>query len=326
MTALFCPPCAGEGVRSPLSVALQCAACGRQWPVLAGGTDFTAVLVPDPDAAARMVGLVSSMLRDPGQLSVWADSDDALESALAGGLLTYAQAHFGQFAMPALPSAEPAWLLRAWTDRLPVGPVAVLGCATGGEAWTLRHAPALADRELWLVDANLAALAWGAMLFDNGSVVLPHRTSASRIAWRTAQLPEPAPSVRWLCADALFPPFAAGSLAAIVTVSLLDSVADPFALAQQVEAMLAPDGVWIVASPWNWQPRVTPPRRQLERHVPGEDLDQGIVDLLTGQTVPGLCEGLTVEWRADDVPWRLQVHPRYTAEYRLQVLRMRKGG
>ncbi|MBM4344332.1 MAG: class I SAM-dependent methyltransferase [Deltaproteobacteria bacterium] len=323
---LFCPPCAGEGVRSALSTALQCTTCGRQWPVLAAGTDFIAVLVPDPDAAARMVALVSAMLRDPGLLAAWADSEEALESALAGGLLTYAQAHFGAHASPPLPSADLGWLARAWTDELPQGDVAVLGCATAGEAWALRQAPALRDRALWLVDANLAALAWGQMLFDNGSVVLPYRRSATLIAWRTAQLPGPAPNVRWLCADALFPPFAPASLAAVVTVNLLDSVADPLALVQQVEALLAPGGAWIVASPWNWQARVTPVGRQLERHVAADDLEEGMVELLTGRTLAGLGTALAVQWRADDVPWRLQVHPRYAAEYRLQVLRIRKSG
>ncbi len=325
MKTLFCPPCAGEGVTAPLSVSLQCGACGRQWPVLAGGTDFIAVLLPDPDAAARMVGLVSAMLRDPGQLATWLDSGDALEAAMAGGLLTYAQAHFGGCAVPPLPAADLGWLLRAWTDDLPAGPIGLLGCATGGEAWAMRHVAAMRDRTVWLVDANLAALAWGQMLFDNGSVVLPHRTSATRIDWRTTQLPEAAPNVRWLCADALFPPFAAGSLSAVVTLNLLDSISDPFALVQQVEALLAPGGVWILASPWNWQTSVTPPKRQLERHIPGEDVDQGLVDLVTGRTLAGLGDGLQVEWRADDVPWRLQVHPRFAAHYRLQVVRLRKS-
>ncbi|MSQ84458.1 MAG: class I SAM-dependent methyltransferase [Myxococcales bacterium] len=323
MADLYCPPCAGQGHRQLLATGLRCQQCGRRWPAFAGGTDFIAVLLPDPDASARMVGLVSALMRDPNVLSGWHDGEDPLENALAGGLLTYAQAHFGAYARPALAAPDLSWLARAWPTQLPPGPIVILGCATGGEAWALRKIAGLAGREVWMVDANLAALAWGQMLFDNGTVMLPYRPTATRIDWCPAELPESAPPVRWLCADALFPPFAGESVAAVVTVGLLDSVSDPAALVQQIEALLKPNGVWLMASPWNWQPRVTPVRRQLERHLPG-GVPDGMAALLTGQVIAGLASDFTVEWRNDDVPWRLQVHARYVAEYRLQVMRLRK--
>lgn len=291
---------------------------------MAGGTDFIGVLLPDPDAAARMVGLATLLLREPGTLAAWADSDDPLESAMAGGLLTYAQAHFGAYAKPALPHPDLGWLAKAVPNRLPPGPVVVLGCATGGEAWALRKHPALQDREIWMVDANLAALAWAQMLFDNGSVVLPFRPSATRIDYRPVELPDAAPAVRWLCADALFPPFRAGSVAVVITVNLLDSVADPFSLAQQVEALLQVDGIWVMAAPWNWQPKVTPRRKQLERHVDGEIADS-LAKMLTGLVLPSFGKELRLDAELPDAVMRLTVHPRYVAEYVLQVLRLRKA-
>ena len=320
---LFCPNCSAAAHRQPLDTGLKCPHCGKRWPVLAHGTDFIPVLLPDVAAAERMAALCNAMLAKPDTLGRWVDGEDALELALAGGLLTYAQAHFGAYCAPPLQQPDFGWLAHALPQSLPEGPVAILGAGPGGEAWALRDAPILSGRQTWVVDANLAALAWGQMLFDNGSVVLPYRSSATRIDFATATLPDRAPEVRWLCADALFPPFAAGSLAVVVTVGLLDSVADPFALIQQVEALLQRDGVWIMASPYNWQNRITPAKLQCERHF-GEALPDGMVALLSGRKISGIGADLQPEWRDDDIVWRLQVHPRYTAEYRMQAIRLRK--
>ncbi len=322
-SSLYCPHCVTERQRRPLDLSLTCPHCQRQWPVLAHGSDFIPVLLPDVAAAGRMVALCDTLLRQPDLLIRWADSEEPLEQALAGGLLTYAQAHFGQYCDPPLATPDFAWMAAGIPQALPDGDVAIVGAGPGGEAWALRHVPVLAGRRTWLVDANLAALAWGQLLFDNGLVALPYRSSATRIDFGTATLPEPAPEVRWLCADALFPPFEAGSLAVVITVGLLDSLADPFALIQQVEALLARDGVWLMAAPYNWQNRITPTKLQCERHL-GGGLADGMAELLTGRTVPGIGTDLQLEWRDDDVLWRLQVHPRYTAEYRMQALRLRK--
>lgn len=330
---LHCPHCAP--LRYPQacplqrqSVTLQCPLCARSWPLLDVPGGPLAVLVPDPTAALQMAACVRSILDNPRLIDHALDAQDDLQRALAGGLLHYAQAHYGRYCAPPLPAADLTWLHGWLPQSLPAGDVAVLGCGPGGEWLPLRAELAVADRTVWLCDANLAALAWGQWLANAGRLALPWRASATRVAWTEAALDDAAQTalrgVQWLCADALQPPWQAARMAAVVTIGLLDSVSDPLALIQQVEALLVPGGVWLLATPWNWQEHVTPRNRQLERFVSDVDLPHGYAKLLTGQTIPGLGGQLRILRRDPDVAWRLPGHGRFSLDYRLDVYLLEK--
>ncbi len=310
-----------------LTANLACTTCEQQFSTLDVGGAQVPVINGDATFSRQLAQLGEQLFADPQQLRAWLEGDDPLQRAMAGGLVTYAQAHYGQFAEPPLPSADLGWL-RGWLPRnLPDGDIALLGCGTGGELLAI-EADLPDDRSVWLADANLAALAWGKMLAIQGLIPLPYRESATRLGWSTAQIPQSCQHVlsraHWLCCDALRPPWPAASLAAVITVGLIDSVADPIALIQQVEALLAPGGVWLLATPWNWQEAVTPQNRQLERFVDGSDLDDGVAKLLTGCMIPGLGAELRIDRRELGVTWRLPVHGRMTVEYLLDVLLLRK--
>lgn len=329
--ALYCPLCQPRSAERALlgGDPLQCGACGQRWPQLAGTAAPLPVLLPDADQGAEMAARVGELMDNPQHLQRWADSDDPQLSALASGLLTYAQAHFGAWTAEALPHPDLRWL-RGWLPQdLPAGPVVILGGGPGGELAALAGDPALRGRSVYLSDSNLAALAWGQRLATEGSLALPYRASATRLAWSQVHLPAEVhaqlAAATWVCTDALHPVWPAGQVAAVVTMSLIDTVVDPIALVQQVEALLAPGGVWLMASPWCWQNRVTPPARQLERFVAAADLADGLAALLSGGVVPGLGSGLRVERQRDGVPWRLQMHPRFEANYALQVVLFRRA-
>ncbi len=311
-----------------LSAEWSCPACAAKFVAFGVGAAEIPVVNGDAAFSDRLATEVATLFADPRHLLGWLEGDDELRHSLAGGLTTYAQAHFGEFAEPALPGAELSWLQGWLPADLPAGDVALLGCGPGGELLALAKAIE-PGRTVWLADANLAALVWGRLLAELGAVPLPYRASATRLGWATARLSESQRNIlqraHWLCCDALRPPWPAGSMAAVVSVGLVDSVADPIALIQQVEGLLAPGGVWLLAAPWNWQAAVTPPNRQLERFIPGDDLDAGLADLLTGAVIPGLGAALHVERRAPRIPWRLPVHGRMTVEYELDVLLLRKA-
>lgn len=267
-------------------------------------------------------------MENPKRLQSWVDGDDPLLAALASGLITYAQAHFGRFTPEELPHPDLSWL-RGWLPAdLPAGRVVILGCGPGGELAALAGDPALRNREIVLSDSNLAALAWGQRLAAEGSLALPWRRSATRLAWTHVQLPAEVQrlmaAAHWVCADALHPVWPAGEAAVVVTMALIDTVVDPIALIQQVEALLAPGGVWLVASPWCWQNRVTPVARQLERFVESDALEDGLAALMTGEVIEGLGSSFQLERREDAVAWHLQMHPRFVANYALQVMLLRR--
>lgn len=69
---------------------------------------------------------------------------------------------------------------------------------------------------------------------------------------------------RRLLADALEPPLPGGAFDAVVALNLLDSCRDPLLLLQQMDALLAPGGTLVLASPFAWDPAITPPAAWLD--------------------------------------------------------------
>lgn len=325
-----CPRCLPMLPTQPLWLDDQgrCPACGQLWPQLLVRGRAIPVLVPDAHHGQWMADQVAELLQNPALLHSWADGEDPTLAALANGLLTYAQAHYGRWAAVELPHPDLSWLREWLPGDLPQGNVLVLGSGPGGELAALAGEPALQGRQLLLADSNLAAIAWGQWLAEDGAVALPWRSSATRVAWTEVALPpaeqQQLAAAQWVCADALHPPWPAGRAALVISLALLDTVSDPIALVQQVEALLAPGGAWLLASPWCWQNRVTPQGRQLERFVDGEEMAAGLVELMTGRVIPGLGSALRLERHASDVPWLLQMHPRFLANYSLQVMLLRR--
>ena len=86
-------------------------------------------------------------------------------------------------------------------------------------------------------------------------------------------------------ADALDPPFPGASFDAVLAINLLDSCRDPSLLLQQADALLAPGGTLVLASPFHWQEAVTPRTRWMQPeqvdaflHARGYRLERGEAD------------------------------------------------
>jgi SAM-dependent methyltransferase len=328
---LVCPACRGfrEGVFSSteLDADFACPRCDTHWPALAVGHVRVPVLWGDPELGHRTAHATRDLLANLQDIDGWlAGTNDLQRTELATALATYAPAHWGPYAVPALPVTDLAWV-REWAPAsadLPEGPVLVLGCGPGGELPYLD----LPDRELVALDANLALVGYAAALAAGKAVRLPWRRLPSRIESRPLDLPPHVRHVlartRLVCGDALDPPFAPESFAAVVALNLLDSVQDPALLLGQCEALLAPGGVLLLASPYHWQDAVTPPQHQLDRVLPADvPQQQAMEQLVAGPG--GLLPEMRLERSADGIVWEVAVHARFSARYLLHVMRLRKS-
>jgi SAM-dependent methyltransferase len=98
--------------------------------------------------------------------------------------------------------------------------------------------------------------------------------------------------------DALDPPFPAGCCERVVSLNLLDSVADPDLLLSQMHALLQPGGRLVLASPFSWQDALTPPRQQR-----------------SPEAVLAWLEAAGYSVQVEEHDWPLQ-HPRFVANLR----------
>ncbi|MSP92795.1 MAG: methyltransferase domain-containing protein [Myxococcales bacterium] len=333
---LVCPACRavvhGLFTAHDLDANLRCVGCSCEHPRLTVGEREIAVVWPDSAAATALVTTCADMLDHVAAGD--SPEPDTFAAHALDHLATYAPAHWGAWAdvdaSLDLPRPVPFPWLASWlgdVDMLPAGPILALGCGPGGDL------PALAatGREVWTLDPDLAALAYVAQVAAGGAVALPVRSAAHRTVVRTLRVPADVQralaEVQLVCGTALDPPFRADTFAAIVAINVVDSVPDPWLLLQQAEAMLVDGGVLLLAAPWNWTDSVTPPACRLDRALPPEaPYREGMEALLTGRVVPTFLDALTLERSADGIPWSLTVHPRYTARYRMHVLRLRKSG
>lgn len=327
---LVCPTCRsvrdGKVTNHRIDDDFTCTGCGFAWPFFEVAGKRIGVFLPrqtDRDEALAAALAVQESLH-AGKLAspLPAGATDALQV-----LATYAPAHWGQYAHPPRPAADLSWL-DAWLPDdsvLPAGPILVLGAGPGGELLHLQRP----DRAILALDASLSLLAYAAEASQTGCL-LPFRPAAGELALATLDLP---PQARALlqastlcCANALDPPFAAGSMAAIVACNLLDSVSDPLTLLGQCEALLAPGGILLLSSPYHWRDDVTPPDRRPQRLWPAEvDIHDGMEALLTGQVLPDFLCNLKILRSERDIPWQVTLHPRALVRYSMHVILLAKN-
>ncbi len=102
-----------------------------------------------------------------------------------------------------------------------------------------------------------------------------------------------------VCGDALDPPLFAERFDLVYLGAALDSVRDPWLLLGQADALLAPGGLLVAATPFAWDDAVTPPEAQI-------DGPEALRAALTGG-VAGLEHlAYQVVESADGLPWNLR--------------------
>ena len=316
---LVCPRCRPEHERV-LDAALTCPGCERTFPsVSVGGGPSVAVLLDDDDAAAGL-GATERILEglDEDDFTRYFAADPDHVSALA----THGGAHYGQWMKPPLPSPSLAWIGEALerVASMPPGPALVLGAATGAEALCLPP-----SRPVVLLDGSVVSLAYASGLAASDQW-LPVQTTPKRFTRRMVALPEQQRArlqqFQFLAADAREPPLRPGSFAIVLALNLLDSITHPGVLLHQAQALLAPGGVLLLSSPFNWDDAVTEPSRRLDADVkPGDDHAEAME-----ARVQALLPRMTLHWSGRDIPWPLRVHDRLRCEFSLHAMLLVRPG
>jgi SAM-dependent methyltransferase/uncharacterized protein YbaR (Trm112 family) len=342
----ICPSCLVELQReAPLEIgfavreqaglllegALRCTApdCRLEYPIV----DGIPVLVPDPRAylAANLPHVLQR-----GDLS--AEIENMLgECAGPGSLLDATRQNLGSYVWDHYADLDPAeeatgappGSLRRALDRAleliggPLGaPVLEAGCSVGRGTFEL----ALRSSGLALgIDTHLPMLRLAAAVLRDGEVRYDRRHGGMLYARRRfAARFDSAERVDFWAADATAPPFPAATFGAVVALNVLDCVAAPLSLLRSAERVLAPGGSLLLASPYDWSGAVTAPESWIGGHSPrssGQGRSESVLRaLLTRGAHPAAVERLELRGEADDVPWRVRLHERHAAEYRLHVV------
>ncbi len=343
LPAPICPRCRRDHGRSialtaagndPDGMTLVCPepGCRQEYPIFDGlpllvpaVRDWVQVhqadLLARRDFTPRLESLLGDCL-DPG--AAW--NNARLQLSI------YAAGHYGTDDSNGIgdgPGASVIGLLEpglAGLGDLPPGLVLDLGCAVGGGSFAL--AQRFPDRAVLGLDLNWTLLRAAQEMLGEGSLTYPlretglvHRRVTRRLAPGTAR-----PAGFWL-ADALAPPLPPGAAGLVVALNLLDCVQSPAGLLQSIDALLAPGGVCLLASPFDWSTTATPIEAWIGGHSQ-RGADDGLPlprlkALLAGgtQAMPGLALRLEAESEHD---WSVRLHARAQMVYRSTLLVLRK--
>lgn len=296
---------------------LDCA-CGRSYPVI----DGVALLLADPTGYLQSES-ISVLERDlaPEVAALLAVGPDTTGyTRLVDHLSTYLDAHWGDRADPppdGLAGATGAAALVgkiAERSRVRVRNAVELGCSAGRFVAELARG---ADRVIG-IDLQLAAvrrarrLLAGERLGYNRRVVGHHYRTAYAHAGDLAIAAPLEDRVTLLCADALDPPLVPGEFERVVALNMLDSVAKPRQLLTVLDALCAPGGEIILASPYTWSSATL----EVGERIGGPDPAAGVR--------AAFGDGYTVEDEAE-LPWTLRRETRVAVAYTCHYVRLRKG-
>ena len=202
-----------------------------------------------------------------------------------------------------------------------------LGCAAGRTAFDLaaRHPASL----VLGLDLNLALLRL-ARQAAGGVVSYPRRRLG--LAYDRRRFPVAMAAAGrvdfWAC-DAAALPFAPGAADLVAALNLLDCVAAPLRLLQQLAAVLRPGGRLLLATPYDWASRATTPESWIGGHSQrGEDggaAEPRLRALLTEGAHPQAVAGLRLLAEDADFPWTTRLHGRSTVLYRSHLLALERA-
>lgn len=239
----------------------------------------------------------------------------------------YAADHYGTGETGRLATGESvhdvlAHALRA-AAPVPEGAVLDLGCAVGGTTFAL--ARALPGRAVLGVDLSWGLLRVAREALDTGEVRFGLRESG--LVYRPVTRPAPAvgpvtDEVDFWLGDALSPAFAPGSFALINALNLLDCVQSPVLALQQIDRLLQPGGLCLLATPFDWTTAATPLEAWIgghsQRAPDGGRPDLRLKNLLAGgeQALPGLRLRLR---QSETLNWQVRLHARCTMTYATEL-------
>jgi SAM-dependent methyltransferase len=207
----------------------------------------------------------------------------------------------------------------------PIGLAVEAGCSIGS---LLPVLSAAADHVVGF-DSNVAPLRAAAWRFAGEHIPLPVREEGHVFDMSRTLPPISVDNVTLVVGNGLNPPLQSESSDLVVACNLLDSISEPCNLIGQLDAILKPGGLLVLASPFDWREDITPTHEQL-----GGSTSTGAMG---GQGSPHVVEQLlqgngtelvhlnyeVLETR--DVPWQLQEHARCRVHYLVYMLIARKA-
>jgi SAM-dependent methyltransferase/uncharacterized protein YbaR (Trm112 family) len=350
--APHCPRCATGTARHALGLSqvgverdddvlagiLLCAnpACRYEYPVI----DGIPVIVPDLAQLLSERG-IEVLLRD--------DLDPALESLFGDAIgpgtwfdvLRQTVSTYAWDGWADLDPAEAATGLRPGAVRRclarllalageggPATRILDLGCGAGRSSFDLaeKHPDAL----VLGIDAGLALqrLARGAL--DGFLSYSRRRIGLVYDRRRFAVAPAGTARVDFWACDALALPFAAGGTDLVAALNLLDCVASPQRLLAGMAALLRPGGRLLLATPYDWSPRATPPAAWIgghsQRAADGGAGEPFLRTLLTEDAHTQSVAGLTLLGEDMHWPWQTRLHDRSSVQYASHLLALARKG
>jgi SAM-dependent methyltransferase len=217
----------------------------------------------------------------------------------AGLLASYKMFHFGGSRLREADSREndEYWRRLEGIAEGESGPMLDLGCSVG------RMAFAMAERAGAAVGLDIR--------------LAPLRLAAARqrkgLASRNALL---------MAGNALDPPFLAGSFGLVAGINILDNVPFPLTLLGQMDALLRPGGVLLLATPYAWREDVTSRGEWLDSL--GMDPADALRGLLTGKVMPEAGLRYALEEDIGAMPWTMTHGDRQQSRFISHMVKARK--
>jgi|GEM_PF-1513375 len=189
--------------------------------------------------------------------------------------------------------------------------VVELGCSAGPDMPTLSKRASV----VLGIDSHLVPLRWLARRVAGEAPQVVRRLGGRRFATHNFQDPAgDLSNVIPLLSNALDPPLVAESADVVVAINLLDSVREPLNLFLEIDRILKPGGVLLLASPFHWNDQITPLEQQLQTLYPELDGPEATCFILDGgdPRLPHLSFDVVDE---REVPWILWDHERCSMRY-----------
>jgi len=350
---LVCPRCRTLDAHGELKIVLlepcdsagedraggRCPGCGTNYP----GVEDVHCVPPDPDAFRQAQAEAldpgwngSCTTRESAALvcsefgNLEPGSDSFREAFLPG---VYAAANFPEGLEPEALRTEltcnlelPA-LLRNWLRAHPPRAVASAECALDvgcGPGRLLHELAPLQPNGCIGFDLRLSMLRLARRLADCSETFVPFRIEGRRfIPLRISKRRLNNDPLHFVQGDIISPPFEAEVFPLVSAVSLLDTVTDPLFALGQLDALVCPGGLLILATPYHWEPGATSPENWLStaEHSATEVIR---IALAGGHAcLPHLDYEILEE--EPFLPWVLPSHGRLVHRFFLDVILARKA-
>jgi SAM-dependent methyltransferase/uncharacterized protein YbaR (Trm112 family) len=206
------------------------------------------------------------------------------------------------------------------------GPVVDIGCSVGRSSFELAQST---QKVVLGIDVNFSMLRLAQRVLREGRVHYPRRRIG--LVYERREFPvdfEFADQVDFWACDAQMPPFRDGTFGLAVGLQVLDAVASPVGLLESISRLLKPAGAALLATPYDWSPRVTAIEAWIGGHSqrgPGGGAAEPLLRaLLTPGAHPQSVDGMQLDKEMPNVAWHTRVHDRSTTCYSVHLFSVAK--